>query len=98
VASGRHRHGQGLHGGRLGRAQLYRLREKGAKRSLVVEASGGPLGATLEGADVHDTNLLATTLESIVVDRPQLTAETSQHLCLDKGYDTPTGRETAAAC
>ena len=67
------------------------------KRSLVVEAAGGPLGATLAGANVHDTKLLATTLEAIVVERPQPTEERPQHLCLDKGYDNPTGHETVAA-
>jgi putative transposase len=67
------------------------------KRSLVVEATGGPLGATIAGANVHDTKLLATTIEAIVVDRPQPTAERPQHLCLDKGYDNPTGHETVAA-
>jgi putative transposase len=63
----------------------------------VVDAAGGPLGATIAGANVHDTTLLATTLEAIVVDRPQPTAEKPQHLCLDKGYDTPPGHETVAA-
>jgi putative transposase len=63
----------------------------------VVEAAGGPLGATSAGANVHDTKLLATTLEAIVVDRPQPTTEGPQHLCLDKGYDNPTGHETVAA-
>jgi putative transposase len=67
------------------------------KRSLVVEADGGPLGAAIAGANVHDTKLLAATLESIVVERPQPTAATPQHLCLDKGYDNPTGHETVAA-
>lgn len=67
------------------------------KRSLVVEATGGPLGATIAGANVHDTKLLAATLEAIVVDRPLPTEEMPQHLCLDKGYDNPTGRETVAA-
>jgi putative transposase len=55
------------------------------------------LGATIAGANVHDTKLLAATLESIVVQRPQPTAEAPQHLCLDKGYDNPTGRETVVA-
>ena len=32
-----------------------------------------------------------------MVDRPQPTEEAPQHLCLDKGYDNPTGHETAAA-
>ena len=67
------------------------------KRSLVVEATGGPLGATIAGAKVHDTKLLAATLEAIVVERPPPTAEKPQHLCLDKGYDNPTGHETVAA-
>jgi putative transposase len=63
----------------------------------VVEATGGPLGATLAGANVHDTKLLAATLQAIVVDRPPPTAEMPQHLCLDKGDDHPTGHETVAA-
>jgi putative transposase len=63
----------------------------------VVEAAGGPLGATIAGANVHDTKLLAATLEAIVVDRPQPTAQKPQHLCVDKGYDNPTGHETVAA-
>jgi putative transposase len=67
------------------------------KRSVVVEATGGPLGATIAGANVHDTKLLAATLAAIVVERPQPTAEAPQHLCLDKGYDNPTGHETVAA-
>jgi putative transposase len=45
------------------------------KRSLVGEATGGPLGATMAGANVHDTKLLAATLEAIVVERPQPTVE-----------------------
>ena len=45
------------------------------------------------GANVHDTKLLRPTLESIVVDRP----EGAQHLCLDKGYDNPTGHESVVA-
>jgi putative transposase len=63
----------------------------------VVEAQGGPLGAALAGANVHDTKLLAATLEAIVVVRPQPTEDAPQHLCLDKGYDKPTGQETVAA-
>jgi putative transposase len=62
-----------------------------------VEAAGGPLGAAIAGANVHDTKLLAATLEAIVVTRPQPTEERPQHLCLDKGYDHPAGHETVAA-
>ena len=67
------------------------------KRSLVVDATGGPLGTTSAGAHVHDTKLLAATLEAIVMERPQPTQKCPQHLCLDKGYDNPTGHETVAA-
>jgi putative transposase len=66
------------------------------KRSLVVEATGGPLGATIAGANGHDTKLLAATLEAIVVERPLPTEEKPQHLCLAKGDDNPTGPETVA--
>ena len=61
------------------------------KRSLLVEADGGPLAVVVAGANVHDTKLLKATLEAVVVERPVPTAEVPQHLCLDKGYDNPTG-------
>jgi len=32
------------------------------KRSLVVEAHGGPLGVVIDGANVHDAKLLKQTL------------------------------------
>lgn len=46
------------------------------------------------GANVHDTKLLKATIDAIVVDRPDPTDESPQHLCLDKGYDNPTGHQT----
>jgi putative transposase len=58
-----------------------------------VEADGGPLSIVVAGANIHDTKLLALTLESIVVQRPIPTEAEPQRLCLDKGYDNPTGRE-----
>ena len=61
------------------------------KRSVLTEASGGPLAAVVSGADTHDTRLLSATLDAVVVDPPQPTEEKPQHLCLDKGYDNPTG-------
>ena len=66
------------------------------KRSLLVEATGGPLAVVLAGANVHDTKLLAATLSAVVVERPQPTAERPQHLCLDLGYDNPTGAAAVA--
>lgn len=65
------------------------------KRSLLVEATGGPLAIVVAGANVHDTKLLAQTLDGLVLARPQPTSERPQHLCLDKGYDNPTGRQAA---
>jgi putative transposase len=67
--------------------------KKGVKRSLQVEADGGPVSVMIAGANVHDTKLLADTLDVVVVDRPK----SRQHLCLDKGYDNPTGHDTVAA-
>lgn len=66
------------------------------KRSLLVEASGGPLAVVVGGANTHDTKLLAATLDAVVVERPQPTEQAPQHLCLDKGYDNPTGHQAAA--
>jgi putative transposase len=63
----------------------------GSKRSLLVEADGGPLAAIIGGANVHDCKLLEATLEAIIVERPS-PQKVEQHLCLDKGYDNPTGR------
>jgi putative transposase len=59
--------------------------KNGTKRSIIVEAQGGPLGVVVAGANVHDTKPLAQTIEAIVVERPQPTPRQSQHLCLDKG-------------
>lgn len=59
-----------------------------------MEADGGPLAVVVAAANVNDAELLAATLEAIVVERP---AGGEEHLCLDKGYDTPTARAAAAA-
>lgn len=71
--------------------------KKGYKRSVIVEADGGPLGIVIAGANIHDTKLLAATIDAIVVARPEPTRAHPQHLCLDKGYDNPTGHTTTAA-
>jgi putative transposase len=62
---------------------------------VIVEGDGGPLGAVVAGANVHDCKLLEQTIDSIVVARPKVTDREPQHLCLDKGYDNPTGRAAA---
>jgi len=48
-------------------------------------------------ANVHDTKLLAETLDSIVVERPKPSGREPQNLSLDKAFDNPTGREAAAS-
>lgn len=58
----------------------------GVKRSLLVEATGGPLSVVIAGANVPDFKLLEATLDAIVVERPEPTEQAPQHLCLDKGY------------
>ena len=94
VAVRRLRHGQGTFwGDSIGRNPTDRGKA-GSKRSILVDARGGPLSLVVAGANVHDTRLLALTLESIVVERPDTGI---QHLCLDKGYDNPTGHEAVAA-
>lgn len=64
----------------------------GTKRSLLVEADGGPMAVAIAGANTHDCKLLDATLEAIIVERPK-PSEIEQHLCLDKGYDNPTTQE-----
>lgn len=51
----------------------------------------------MAGANVHDAKLLAATLDAVVVARPEPTPAAPQHLCLDKGYDNPSGRAAVAA-
>lgn len=42
-----------------------------------------------DGANRHDSKLLAATLESLPIDRPAPTPDKPQRLCLDRGYDYP---------
>ena len=65
----------------------------GAKRSLLTEANGVPVGLAVEGANRHDKKVAEATLESIPVDRPEPTEEEPQGMCLDKGYDYDDTRE-----
>ena len=60
----------------------------------MVEGKGGILSVTLDGANRHDAKMLAATVADMIVGRPD-PEEGPQHLCLDKGYDNPSG-ETAA--
>lgn len=88
------RQGQGPFGGDSVGANPTDRAKAGSKRSILVDGGGGPLSAVVAGANVHDTKLLALTLEGIVVERP---ADAAENLCLDKGYDNPIGRQAVAA-
>ena len=67
----------------------------GTRKSILVEKDGGPLGVVIEGANRHDAKLLEATIDAVVVERPG-PEEEEQHLCLDKGYDNPSGKTAAA--
>lgn len=41
----------------------------------------------IDGANRHDSKMVANTVESIPVPRPEPTRKAPQGLCLDKGYD-----------
>ncbi|QEH33076.1 hypothetical protein OJF2_65160 [Aquisphaera giovannonii] len=51
----------------------------------------------IAGANVVEQKLLAETIEAIVVERPEPSADEPQNLCLDKGYDNPRSEEAATA-
>jgi putative transposase len=53
---------------------------------VLIDGRGVPLGAAVDGANVHDQKLLAATLDGIPVSRPEPAPYRQQHLCLDKGY------------
>jgi putative transposase len=55
------------------------------------------LGVVVAGANVHDTKLLRATIDSMIVERPDPCLHV-QHLCLDKGYDNPTGHAATNDC
>ena len=58
----------------------------GVKRSLLTEGYGVLIGLVVAGANRTDMKLVRATLESIVVDRLELTLDQPQGVCLDKGY------------
>jgi transposase len=65
--------------------------KQGIKRSMAVDASGIPMGATTAPANHHDSPLLVPTLEAVTKTLGGLPEETSIHL--DRGYDSKLTRE-----
>jgi putative transposase len=84
---------RGDHQGAAGRGedgrQSHRQSQKGAKRSLLCEGAGVPVGLAHDGANRHDQRLFEPTLNSIPIQRPEPRPEQPQGLCLDRGYDSP---------
>ena len=70
--------------------------KRGAKRSVVTDAAGVPVGVCHDGANRNDHKLLKATLDSISIERPAPTPEQPQGLCLDKAYDNSEVRELVA--
>src|SRR5215212_11655927 len=93
VAGRGRRYGQGsFWGDQIGPNPTDRGKN-GLKRSLLVEAAGGPLAMVIAGANIPDFKLLEATLEAIVIERSEPSEAAPQHLCLDKGYDKDPVRE-----
>lgn len=93
MAGGRRGDGQGPFWGDLIGPNPTDRAKNGVKRSILVEADGGPLSVVIAGANAPDFKLLEATLDTVVVERPSPTEQAPQHLCLDKGYDKEPARE-----
>ena len=71
--------------------------KKGAKRSVLTDAAGVPMGLAHEGANRHDVKLFYDTIASTPIARPVPTDDQPQGLCLDRGYDYDSTRESVIA-
>ncbi len=87
---------QGAARPREDRPQPHRQSKKRAKRSLLCEGKGIPVGIEHDGANLNDHKLARATLASIPIARPTPTPEQPQGLCLDKAYDNREVRELLA--
>jgi transposase len=63
--------------------------KSGTKSSLLVDGKGVPLRVSVECANRHDMKLTKSTLQNVVIDKPEPTIKSKQHMCMDKGYDYP---------
>ena len=71
--------------------------KSGVKRSLLTEGHGVPIGVAIGGANRTDMKMTCSTVESIVIERPEPTEEHPQRMCLDNGYDYEEVREALNA-
>jgi len=56
-----------------------------------------PLAVAVDKANRNDMRMIAATLDAIVMDRPEPTVDTPQHLALDKVFDSQEVRDAIAA-
>jgi len=61
--------------------------KSGTKRSVLTDRRGAPLSIVVTGANTNDKTVALSTIDSIVVPRPEKVVYRLHHLCLDKGYD-----------
>ena len=54
---------------------------------MLVEERGVPLSLVVTGANRHDVTQREIVLDTIVIERPEPTADQPHHLCADKAYD-----------
>src|SRR5262249_9161436 len=97
VAERRRGAGQGpVRGGRRG-ARIPRIVARWAPGSRRwSRATAARWGWRSPGPPCWRGGMVGPTMEAIVVERPEPTAEAPQNLSLDGGYDNPTGRAAAA--
>jgi putative transposase len=67
----------------------------GTKRSVLTAGQGIPLAVVVAGANRHDMKRLADTVDAVVIERPEPTAQAPQPVCLDKGDDDAECRQVA---
>jgi len=96
VPGGRRRDDKGAARRGKDRPKSHRQSQKGAKRSVLSEGAGVPVGLDHEGANRNDHKLLKGTLDSIPIGRPQPTEHQPQGICLDKAYDNAEVRDLVA--
>jgi hypothetical protein len=68
----------------------------GAKRRLLTEGGGVPIGLAVEGANRKDFKMGRETIERLPVKRPAPTPAMPQGMCLDKGDDDDEVRDVLA--
>src|SRR5262245_43323858 len=64
--------------------------KRGTKKSVLVDGQGGPLGATIAGANVLERKVLRDTIEAVVVERPEPADEDPATMLRDGGGEIRT--------